>query len=63
VEVGGPPIGPGTDVLWVGAGVSQVVARQMVISVVFGFMICVLVFAMGAISGGNINPAVCVFQA
>ena len=58
VTVAGQAIGPGTDVLWVGAGVQQTVARQMAISLVFGFMICVLVFATGAISGGNINPAV-----
>jgi glycerol uptake facilitator-like aquaporin len=58
VTVVGPDVGPGTDILWVGAGVTQIIARQMAISLVFGFMICVLVFATGAISGGNINPAV-----
>ena len=58
VTIVGPRVGPGTDILWVGAGVQQSVARQMVISCAFGFTICVLVFATGAISGGNINPAV-----
>jgi hypothetical protein len=32
--------------------------RQLNIAFCFGFMICVLVFSTGSISGGNLNPAV-----
>ena len=58
VTVVGQPIGQGTDILYVTAGVTQSIARSMGVSMVFGLMICVLVFALGAISGGNLNPAV-----
>ncbi len=32
--------------------------RWALLAMVFGFMICILVFSTGAISGGNLNPAV-----
>lgn len=46
--------------LLVSATLSTSMARILTIATVFGFMICVLVFATGSISGGNLNPAVTV---
>ena len=48
------------DVTAVGLQYNNPVPRFMGISLAFGFLICCLVFSTGAISGGNLNPAVTV---
>ena len=51
---------PATDriVESVAISISTTIPRLLSISMCFGLMICVLVFATGSISGGNLNPAV-----
>lgn len=53
-------ISPDTGISIAAASLNFPMPRWMGISLVFGLLICVLVFATGAISGANINPAVTV---